>query len=135
MNAHLTGAGISRWLLGERTAAEEEHVRDCPACAREIERMGGALARFRGAVHGWAAAPPARAHHPLRWAWAALVAAAMLWPIYAGLAKRRQAERARADEILLEQVDAGVSRAIARPMEPLAKLMTWEENRKREGVQ
>ena len=33
---------------------------------------------------------------------------------------------ARADALLLEQVDAEVSRAVPRPMEPLAKLVSWD---------
>jgi len=64
----------------------------------------------------------------LRWA---LVAAALLLlsaiPIYRNVQDRqRQAERARADALLLEQVDAEVSRAVPRPMEPLAKLVSWD---------
>jgi hypothetical protein len=64
----------------------------------------------------------------MRWA---LVAAALLVlaavPIYRNAQDRqRQAEIARADALLLEQVDAEVSRAVPRPMEPLVKLVSWD---------
>ena len=64
----------------------------------------------------------------MRWA---LVAAALLVlaaiPIYRNAQDRqRQAEIARADALLLEQVDAEVSRAVPRPMEPLVKLVYWD---------
>jgi hypothetical protein len=48
-------------------------------------------------------------------------------PIYRNAQDRqRQAEIARADALLLEQVDAEVSRAVPRPMEPLVKLVSWD---------
>jgi hypothetical protein len=64
----------------------------------------------------------------VRWA---LVAAALLVlaavPVYRNVQDRqRQAEIARADALLLEQVDAEVSRAVPRPMEPLVKLVSWD---------
>ena len=64
----------------------------------------------------------------MRWA---LAAAALLVlavvPIYRNAQDRqRQAEIARADTLLLEQVDAEVSRAVPRPMEPLVKLVSWD---------
>ena len=63
----------------------------------------------------------------MRWV---LVAAALLVlavPIYRNAQDRqRQAEIARADALLLEQVDAEVSRAVPRPMEPLVKLVSWD---------
>ncbi len=65
---------------------------------------------------------------PMRWA---LIAAALLMlvaiPIYQGAKeKQRRVERAKADALLLEQVDAGVSRAVPQPMEPLLRLVTWD---------
>jgi hypothetical protein len=139
MNPHLPDERISRWILGERTAAEELHVRECAACRAEVARMTAALAQFRDAVRQWGEVPRrprGRQTSPLRlrWALAALILMAALWPVHSIVSKRRQLEAARADAILLEQVDAGVSRAIARPMEPLAKLMTWDSNQKNEGI-
>jgi maltooligosyltrehalose synthase len=104
--------------------------------------MEAALALFRGSVRDWSdgqrrAEPPAmgsilpargRRTHPMRWALLAavlLVLAAV--PVYRTVQDRqRQAEIARADALLLEQVDAEVSRAVPRPMEPLATLVSWD---------
>jgi hypothetical protein len=56
---------------------------------------------------------------------AAIVLAAAV-PLYRARAERHRAEVARADAVLLEQVDEGISRAIAEPMEPLAQMMAWD---------
>ena len=139
MNPHLPPERISRWMMGERTAWEEQHVRECAACRAEVERLAGTLAQFRGAVHQWSDAPrepaPRAARYEPRWALAALLLLVALWPVYRNLSERHRAERARQDAILLQQVDAGISRSIPPPMEPLAKLMLWENNRNSEKIQ
>jgi hypothetical protein len=139
MNPHLPVERISKWIMGERTLEEERHVRECTACRAEVDRMAGALAEFRGAMYQWTGEPP-EARHPRaaryqpRWALAALLLIAALWPIYRNATQRRRAEVAREDALLLQQVDAGVSRSIAPPMEPLAQLMAWENNRNSEKM-
>jgi hypothetical protein len=142
MSQHLSSQEISRWMMGERTPQQEQHVRQCPQCGAELARMEAALALFRGSVRQWSgrqsrAEPPGigsilpargSSTQPMRWA----LVAAMLFvlaavPIYRNAQDRqRQAEIARADALLLEQVDAEVSRAVPRPMEPLAKLVSWD---------
>ena len=142
MSRHLSSREVSQWMIGERTPQQEQHVRQCPECGAEVARMEAALALFRGSVRHWSdgqsrAEPPAvgsilRARGsralPMRWALAAvalLVLAAV--PVYRNVQDRqRQAEDARADALLLEQVDAEVSRAVPRPMEPLVKLVSWD---------
>jgi hypothetical protein len=143
MSQHLSARQISLWMVGERTPQQEQHVRECPECGAELARLEASLALFRGSVRHWSdrqvrvpghLAPTRRSRgyparpRPLRWA---LVAAALLLlaaiPIYRNVQDRqRQAEMARADALLLEQVDAEVSRAVPRPMEPLAKLVSWD---------
>ena len=143
MSRHLSSREVSQWMIGERTPQQEQHVRQCPECGAEVASMEAALALFRGSVRHWSdrqvrvprpLAPtrgsrgyPARPL-PLRWA---LLAAALLVlaavPVYRNAQDRqRQAEAARADALLLEQVDAEVSRAVPRPMEPLVKLVSWD---------
>ena len=143
MNQHLSSREISQWMIGERTPQREQHVRECSECGAELARMESALGLFRGSVRHWSsgqsrAEPPAIGSilparrgpwaQPMRWGLAAaalLVLAAV--PIYRNAQDRqRQAEIARADALLLEQVDAEVSRAIPRPMEPLVKLVSWD---------
>jgi hypothetical protein len=150
MSQHLSARQISQWTIGERTPQQEQHVRECPECAAELARLEAALGLFRGSVRHWSgrqsrAEPPAIASilparpssriQPMRWA---LVAAALLVlaavPIYRNVQDRqRQAEIARADALLLEQVDAEVSRVVPRPMEPLAKLVSWDFSSTDEG--
>jgi hypothetical protein len=143
MSQHLSSQQISQWMIGERTPQEEQHARECPECGAELARLEAALALFRGSVRHWSdgqsgAEPPgvgrialARRRsrtQPIRWA---LVAAVLLVlaavPVYRDVQDRqRQAEVARADALLLEQVDAEVSRAVPRPMEPLVELVSWD---------
>jgi hypothetical protein len=143
MSQHLSSPEVSQWMIGERTPQQEQHVRQCPECGAELARMEAALGLFRGSVRHWSdrqvSVPrpltPTRGSRgyparplPVRWALAAatlLLLAAV--PIYRNVqVRQRQAEIARADALLLEQVDAEVSRAVPRPMEPLAKLVSWD---------
>jgi hypothetical protein len=143
MSQHLSSQEVSQWIVGERTPQQEQHVGQCSECGAELARMEAALAMFRGSVRHWSegqvrvprSLAPTRGSRgyparplPLRWA---LVAAALLVlaavPIYRNAQDRqRQADLARADALLLEQVDAEVSRAVPRPMEPLVKLVSWD---------
>ncbi|MBZ5594253.1 MAG: hypothetical protein LAP39_18585 [Acidobacteriia bacterium] len=145
MNGHFSSQQISRWMIGERTAQEQEHARQCPDCTAQVASLESAIALFRdsvgvsGEMYGRPELPlhtgvqRARrgiAARPSRWA---PVAAALLLlaaiPIYTNSRdRRRQAELARADAALLEQVDAGISRAVPAPMEPLVKLVSWNTN-------
>ena len=136
MNSHLTPEQVSNWMAGERQAPELLHVRECPRCRAEVERLQAALSAFGGALRNWSdrqSVPKpvwnGRRARPFPLAW--MVAAVLLvvaLPIYR-VDKLRKAERARADEALLTQVDISVSRLVAAPMEPLAKLMTRDENK------
>ena len=143
MSRHLSSREVSQWIIGERTPQQEQHVCQCPECGAELARMEAALGLFRGSVRHWSegqsraeapaigsilAARRGSRIRPMRWA---LVAATLLVlaavPIYRNVQERqRQAEIARADALLLEQVDAEVSRAVPRPMEPLVKLVSWD---------
>jgi hypothetical protein len=133
MSSHLSPEQVAKWIIGERTSPEEQHVLECPQCHAEVARFQAELAEFGSAVRDWSerhtVVKPARNGRyarPLRWAWLA-AAAIVLSSVPAYLsARHRQAEQTRADAVLMEQIDANVSRAIAAPMEPLARLMTWD---------
>ncbi len=140
MNGHLSSDQISRWLIGERTAAEEQHARECPECRAELARLESAIALFRSSARDWseqwgtsfqaaAGLSPGVGAPRNTWRWAWIAAAALLLaaiPLYTRARDRqRRAERARADAALIEQVDAGVSRAVPASMEPLVQLVQW----------
>lgn len=132
MNAHLSSEEISQWLAGERDAARRRHVDGCAQCSGAIERVEGALREFRGSVHAQRVPAPARllerrAPRTARWV---LASAAVVLAVAAPVYRHRQeaAERARADAILLDQVDAEVSQAVPGPMEPLVQLVSWNSS-------
>ena len=136
MNEHLSPEDISRWFADERSPELQRHAGECEACSARLDRMESALAEFRGSVHDWSAAQTAAAprivwREPVRrlarrW----ILAAASLLILASGPAwwhsrqQARTAEMARADA-LLQQVDAEISRAVPRTMEPLVSLVTW----------
>ena len=142
MNEHFSSEQISRWTIGERSAQEQEHARRCPECAAKLGDLESAIALFRQSVRdcgesygrsefllraGPQRARPGFLSRLSRWAPAAaalLLLAAI--PIYTSFRERqRQAEMARADAALLEQVDVEISRAVPAPMEPLVELVSW----------
>jgi hypothetical protein len=103
-----------------------------------------ALAQFKEAMHGEGERTQIpglqtillrdrRAGLRLRWAAAAVAALAMAAiPIYENERQRQhEAEQERADSLLLEQVNAGLSRSVPRAMTPL---MGWAPAVNREAV-
>ena len=46
-------------------------------------------------------------------------------PIYRSRERQRPADTSLEDAVLLEQIDAGVSRSVPAPMEPLTGLVSW----------
>jgi len=140
MKQHLDSDALGRWLVGERSPATENHLRDCAECRQEAARLESALAHFRDAARqwsdrqplsrppaGWAAASVARRRWIAPMRWAALVAAVALLaapPVYRNYSRRLAAEQAEANALLLEQVSADISRPAPEPLEPLIKLVS-----------
>jgi len=63
----------------------------------------------------------------LRWALAVAVAALLAIPIYSTMTERRRAGEAlgeTADTLLLEEINAHLSRTVPEPMEPLMELLS-----------
>ena len=132
MKGHLSRDEVSRWMAVERGPDQGRHLLECPRCQAEVERLDAALAQFRGSLDEWSARQPNRwrsgrtvrvaARRPLRWALAATVFVLLTIPIYQAA---RDRQRAAADALLLQQVDAALSRSVPQPMEPLMKLVSW----------
>jgi hypothetical protein len=137
MSRHLSSREISEWAAGTRTSERENHLHECAECRGELTRLQGVLSEFRDSLRGWSAdqgtAPRPvwriegpRGAHRLRWA---LVAVAMVLlaaiPIYRSRERQRRVDASLNDAVLLEQIDAGVSRSVPAPMEPLTSLVSW----------
>ena len=135
MNGHLDTAAICNWVAGERSPEAERHLLECAECAAAVLRFETGLAGFRDTATGWSnrLRPPPPPSLPaaaaVRWralfATTALAAclAAAVWLVAIPIERSRAAEQARADSLLLEQVDAAVSRSAPEPMEPLLQLV------------
>src|SRR3984957_8727467 len=96
------------------TSPLEMEGRALTAYRKEFRRTG-TLSRLQDAAK--------RQHFQIRvWRWALVATTLVLvtTPIYRNVRqKKNEAERERADTLLLKRVDAGVSREIPKAMEPL----------------
>lgn len=91
-------------VTGFRAALREEGERSvCPGLAAILERQR----RVRSQRLRWAAAA------------AALTLLLVVIPLYQDQQKKREAERERADRVLFEQVNEGLSHAVSPAMAPL----------------
>ena len=134
LSDHLSSEQLSECVLGQPSLLVARHIQDCPACRAELAQFREALGEFRGAVREWSedqanqvSAIPARsprtASHQLAWA----VAIAIVCVIASFVLPRHAGESAPvADAVLLNQVDAQVSRTAPSSMEPLMKLVVQE---------
>jgi hypothetical protein len=137
MNSHLSSEEMHQWLSGDRADEVEEHFRECPACQTELHQLKNALTGFRNSLEECPAPPvswrPVRPNLP-RWilataALSMLVAAPVYWNARQQRAIQTAAEQARADELLLERIDAGLSRSVPASMEPLMQLISKDDQR------
>jgi len=130
MNSHLSSDQICQWLAGERGSEQDRHLRDCPACRAEVNRFQTVLAGFRSSLERESAPPVSRA--PIRstlprWTLAAAgVFLLLAAPVYWNAHQQRAAEQMKADEQLLERVNASLSRSVPSSMEPLMQLISKE---------
>jgi predicted anti-sigma-YlaC factor YlaD len=131
MNSHLSLEETYQWLSGERLEEVEEHLRDCPACKAEMHQLQNALTGFRNSLEQ-SPVPPvsySRVRQIVpRWILAtAALALLVATPVYWNVRQQRAAEQAKADQLLLERVETGLSRAVPASMEPLLQLVSKEE--------
>lgn len=133
MIPHLSTDQLSECILGQPSSLVVRHIETCAACRAELANFREALGNFRGAVRAWSedqanavlATPelhPRAASRQL--AWALLIAAVC---ILASIVFPRRVDRTSAsDAVLLNQVDAQVSRSVPSSLEPLMKLVVQE---------
>lgn len=132
MNQHLSSKQLCDWLIGQHGHWQGEHLRQCADCRSELEQLQNAVSGFRGSLERWSVSPPppsraVRRNVP-RWilATAALSLLAAV-PIYWNTYQQRAAAQAKADQVLLERIHTGLSRAVPASMEPLMQLVSKEE--------
>jgi len=137
MKRHLSADEFSRWMMGDHSPKSLRHVEECAECRSELAKLDSTLLAFRGSAQAWAqvasgsrvnyrAQTPAH-KRPLRWMLAAAALLVLLGsvPLYRATRARQIAATAASDTLLLEQVDAEISRAVPEPMEPLVQLVSW----------
>jgi hypothetical protein len=136
MTSHLSSDQICRWLAGERGYKEQQHLRACPACLAEVNEFQNALTGFRRSLETSPvpAVSYSRTRQTLpRWILAAAALAIMVAaPVYWNARHQREtehsmAEQTETDDLLLERVNAGLSRAVPSSMEPLMQLISKGE--------
>jgi hypothetical protein len=133
---HLVSEQLSECVLGQPDPWIARHLAECPACRLELEQFRGVLSGFRGAVRDWsenqaraALAVHARPSESRSWIASHQLAMALLLAAVCVLASLiwHGGEKAPAsDSVLLNQVDAQVSRTVPSSMEPLMKLVVQE---------
>ncbi|MBZ5631832.1 MAG: hypothetical protein LAO55_01785 [Acidobacteriia bacterium] len=130
MNSHLSLEEICRWLSGECGEDVEERIRECPACQTELRQFRNALAGFRISLEQVpvpAVSYPRSRQTLSRWILATAALSLMVAaPVYWNARQQRAAEQAKADELLLERVNASLSRSVPASMEPLMQLISKE---------
>ena len=139
MISHLSSKQISKVLAGKATPEERLHANECAECRTELIRLRETLSLFRDSVLKWAdegyrSAPVSAAflrveksaysRQPLRWALiTALLILFVAVPLYRSVSDHHRQTDAD-DALLLEQVNAHLSRAVPAPMEPLMQLLS-----------
>jgi len=133
MTTHLSSDQISRLMIGEGDPHEKLHARECSVCSEELIRLQETLAVFRGSVERWAdhsggargpecvfstSTRSASRNRPLAWALAAVLVVLVSIPFYKNFTDHGQEAQAVEDAVLLEQVNAQLSRVVPEPMEP-----------------
>jgi anti-sigma factor RsiW len=123
-------------MLGEPDSWAAQHIEQCPACRAEFGNFRQALGEFRGAVRCWSESQAhaaleihARPSESRSWIASHQLALALLLAavcILTSVIWHRGENAPASDAVLLNQVDAQVSRAVPSSMEPLTKLVAQE---------
>ncbi len=138
MIAHLSSEQVAEFVLGQPEPAIVQHVEGCSVCRAELAAFREALGEFRGTVRAWSehqanaaiAIPPGPVEEGywtgMRQLTCALAIAAvciLVSLVFPWLSARKAPAFAASDAILLNQVDAQVSRTVPSSMEPLMNLV------------
>jgi hypothetical protein len=143
---HLSSEQISKVVAGAGIA-EEDHVRECSACALEVDRVRDVFALFRRSVRDWtdkqdhsdfpmgnatiSDARPSRGRRQAVLGWvltAAVLTTAVAIPVYESSREREMKAQAERDAQLIDDVNEQLSRHAPLAMLPLMQLMSAKES-------
>jgi anti-sigma factor RsiW len=140
MSSHLTSEQMTEAVLGDYSRDVGAHLRECAACHAEVRRWQSDLSAFGSAVRNWseaeATAAPVRrkaarwrAAFPRPFSVVAVCASILLLCVLAEFHHfgGRDLSRSAAvtiaepsDAVLMQDVNAELSRTVPGPMEPLS---------------
>lgn len=141
---HLSSDGISQWVAGGGTSGDREHMQTCAECRAEVRKLQNALSGYSGFARDWGrgqapAAPSlsqllSGSRRPARFVrWAGLAAATAVAIFVLALPRAGKTPTTQPptddpaqDALLLEQVNARISRTAPLAMEPL---LIWMEDK------
>jgi hypothetical protein len=137
---HLSPQQISSLMIGQAKPDEAQHAAECSECAAEVLCLQETLAVFRDSVQQWTdrcggSEVPSPAFlrtdsavfsgRPFHWALAVVALILLvLIPVHKNTSERRLVEAEAEDTLLLEQVNAQLSRTVPEALEPLMTLLS-----------
>jgi len=142
MTQHLSKEQISELLIQRESGEGMEHVKACPSCQAELAELGGAISSFAAAAREWSETQdsremrlaPADGRRRLRlrrwyFGWGFVTAIVLLFFFWGFFQRKHEREQtaalnAQSDDLLLQQIDAEVSRRAPAAMDPLVKAIT-----------
>ena len=136
---HLSSQQISSLMIGQAKPDEAQHAAECSECAAEVLSLRETLAVFGDSVQHWtdccggSEAPSLTFQrtdssvlhgHPFRWPLAAVALILLvLIPVYKNTSEHGLEAQAE-DTLLLDQVNAQLSRTVPEALEPLMTLLS-----------
>ena len=148
MNGHLSEDQISKLLSGQATAEECGHSQVCDRCRQQVTQLAETLSILGESVRHWAseskgAAVPAdflrsrpgapRFRYFRRIAAVAVLAIIVLIPLYWNVPVSPRKTSDAEDAILLEQINAQLSRDVPAPMESFMNMVVNPQDDKDGG--
>jgi hypothetical protein len=150
MSGHLSRDQISKLLSGQATAEERSHSQVCDLCRQQVTQLAETLSTLRESVRQWASESkgPAVPMDFLRsrpgvprlrqFSWiaaAAVLTMTVLVPLYWNVPVSPRKTSDAEDAILLEQINAQLSRDVPAPMESFMNMVVNPQDDKDGGRQ
>jgi hypothetical protein len=132
MRTHLSSNAIFQWIAGQRDEVDREHLRECERCRAEVARVEQFFSILSSSIRCWTerrtsvvsipSRPGSVANRPvLKWGWV-LPLIVMIGFILHNSGKTGSARETQRD-VVLDQVEAAISRPVPEAIQPLTKLL------------